>query len=254
MRKCCCTLLLFSFCLLFVSCGKAEVSLEDLALQGKYEQLLDAAQSDFSRTYHKSSLYYMALAQERLGEVKESAESLALYLALAGKQGSSPAARKLAVLVGNRADQPDLVIEMAQLLEEQNQLDETTAKELYQAFLAKGRTEDAHRVFSSYLKGTLDKVAYAQVLIDAHASIALIEEALLSLTKEEAIQMLHSSSTQSMDAQRAYDYYVFAVSYESMQLDDPQKRLLYAALARFASQADLRVQANKYQSLAQPLP
>ena len=254
MRTRYCTLLLFSFCLLFASCHKPESNLEELALQGRYELLESAASLDFSRTYQKSSLYYAALAQERLGKVKEAAFSLKLYLALAGAQGSSEAAKTLAVLVGNRAGDAELVIDMGMLLEEQHALDETTAKELYQALLATKRTEDAHRVFSTYLKGTLDGLGYAKVLIEAQASFSLVKEALDALPIEDAVNLLLSVSGTDLVMQRSYDYYSYAITYESRSLDGKQRKALYSSLARFASQADLRVQANKYQSLAQTLP
>lgn len=254
MRTRYCTLLLFSFCLLFVGCQKPESNLEELALQGKFELLERIASDDFSRTYQKSSLFYVALAQERQGNVQEAALSLRLYLALAGTQGSSEAAKNLAVLVGNRAGDSALVIEMGLLLEEQQALNETTAKELYQALLADKRIEDAHRVFSTYLKGTLDGLSYAKVLIEAQASFSLVMQALDALPIGDAVNLLLSVSSTELGMQRSFDYYSYAITYERKNLDEKQKQVLYASLARFASQADLRVQANKYQSLAQPLP
>jgi len=254
MRSRYCTLLLFSFCLLFAGCRKNGPSLDQLALQGDFEKLERAASDDFSATYQKSSLYYVALAQERLGKLKEAASSLHLYLAMTGKQGASAAAAQLAVLLGNRVGDAELVIDMGLLLEEKQALDERTAKELYQALLSRTRTDDAHRIFTTYLKETIDSFAYATVLVEAKASFSLVKQAFSSLSDEHAVTLLQYASSMENGVQHAYDYFVFALSYENRILDGTMKKNLYTALARFASQADQRVQANKYQSLANTLP
>ncbi len=254
MRSRYCTLLLFSFCLVFAGCRKNGPSLDQLALQGDFGKLERAASDDFSATYQKSSLYYVALAQERLGKLKEAAASLHLYLAMTGKQGASAAAAQLAVLLGNRVGDAELVIDMGLLLEEKQALDEWTAKELYQALLSRTRTDDAHRIFTTYLKETIDSFAYATVLVEAKASFSLVKQALSSLTDEHVVTLLQYASSMQNDVQRAYDYFMFALLYENRILDGTMKKKLYTALARFASQADQRVQANKYQSLANSLP
>jgi len=254
MRQCYCTLLLFSFCLLLAGCRKGEPSLDQLAMQGDYERLERVAREDFSHTYQKGSLYYVALAQERLGKIEEAHASLRLYLAMAGRQGTSVSAAKLAVLLGNRVADGALVIEMGLLLEEQKALDEATAKELYQALLGAKRTEDAHRIFTTYLQGSLDGLAYAKVLVESNTSFSLIKEAFTSLTDEQAVNLLLFASLLQHDVQRAYDYFSYAATFESKVRDATMKKNLYTALARFASQADQRVQANKYQSLANTIP
>jgi len=254
MRPRYCTLLLFSFCLLLTGCSKGVSSLDQLAIQGDFERLERVAREDFSRTYQKSSLYYVALAQERLGKLEEAHASLHLYLAMAGREGTSVSAAKLAVLLGNRVADGALVIEMGLLLEEEEALDEATAKQLYQALLGARRTGDAHRIFTSYLQGSMDGPAYAKVLVESNASFSLIKEAFASLTDEQAVTLFLLASLLPNDVQRAYDYFSYAAMFESKDLDATMKKNLYTALARFASQADQRVQANKYQSLANTIP
>lgn len=250
MRMLNCSLLLFSFCLVFLGCRRAESSLDQLALRGSYEQLEAQARKEFSRTYHKSSLYYIALAQERTGKFEQAHASLRLYVAMTTRQETSVAAANLAVLLGNRVGDIQLVIDMGLFLEEQNALDEHTAEALYQALLAERRTEDAQRIFSTYLKGTMDSLGYARVLVQAQASLSLIKEAFSDLESEEVVEMLQVASEFENNVQRSYEYLVVGQSYEHTNLDGIHKKILYTALARFASQADQRVQANKYQGLA----
>ncbi|NLE16061.1 MAG: hypothetical protein GX626_09355, partial [Spirochaetales bacterium] len=75
-----------------------------------------------------------------------------------------------------------------------------------------------------------------------------------SLTDEQAVTLFLLASLLPNDVQRAYDYFSYAAMFESKDLDATMKKNLYTALARFASQADQRVQANKYQSLANTIP
>lgn len=247
------TMLLFSFFMLTVSCSRGSSSLESLAMKGEYRRLLDKSQAEFARTYSKASLYYQALAQHQLGMGEQSGRSLELYLAMFGEDQISEAAAKLAVVVGSQTNRAELVRSMGLWLEKRQLLDSVLAKPVYEALLKENRLIEAHAIFTTHLRSTLDAKEYASILINADAEFLLVKEALEDMDAQSIVELLAIASQRPLDVESASRYLNFAISFESARLPVSSRRQLYMSLARFASQADQRVLINKYQSLAQSL-
>ncbi len=246
-------ILLFSFFIpiLLGSCSKKPVSLQELALQGLYTDLYVAAKEDFSTTYRSSSLYYLALAQSRTGNVKDAFASMELYMVLVGETEASLASRLLMIQLAVQQNQNQIVIREASYLEKNKQLDEQNATWYYQALVTLGNVKEANRVFITYLKDQMDKTEYARLLLDTEASIGEISKAFSSLSVADVISMFDEVSQQSHSIEWANELVSFAQTYEKLTSNETEAKRLYKALANLCLQANLRVLANKYTSLAQ---
>ncbi|MGH0054162.1 MAG: hypothetical protein ACQ5SW_12295 [Sphaerochaetaceae bacterium] len=246
------TILLFSFCMVLISsCTRDTPSLPELAQQSDWESLYSAAKTDFSETYRSGSLYYLALAQAELGEDAAALESIRLYKEIAGEQGVSIAARTLMIILGDRLNDTELVMQQASLLDETGQLGKQVAGAYYRALVTKGFTQKAAEVFTTYLRDQLDDEAYALLLLEAKASPEQIRAALSSLTEYHAVTLFATVAEQQHTKEWAHILVTLAQEYEDHDLEKQERQQLYNALTALCIQADLRVLANKYLSLSQ---
>ena len=247
------TLLLFSFSLSAVGYARPVQELDALALSGDYDELLKTARDDFSNTYRKSSLYYVALGLMQTGQREQAAQCMDLYLELALDEEVSLAAKQLVILLGNETGRQALVVEMAKELEETGSLEENLAQQYYKALLGLGNQTEANRIFSTYLKETMDAVSYAMLLLDGDASESLLKTSFSVLDDNQAITLLLKESEKDLKQEKALLLFSLAVGYESRTLDEALRRKLYTALSAFSNMAGYRVQANKYTTLANTL-
>lgn len=246
-----CALLLFSFCLFLFGCSRTSVSLEEIAMSGEWDALLQASQQDFSQTYRRSALYYQALAQQMKGESAQALASLELYLALSKGEEPSEGARKLIIATASGVGRPALVIEHAQALAKQEALGEFSAQAWYRALVETGQTDEANRVFLTYLRSTLDEKQYAQLLVESKAGLTHLKQAFSTLSLEQVLELLRLASLQNGDADWNLDVLALAMEYEHKEMTQSQRKGLYTLLAQLSAKADQRVLANKYTSLAQ---
>jgi hypothetical protein len=225
-----------------------------LAIEGDYPQLLQAARAEFSKHYASGALYYIALAQQRMGDNAEAVADLALYFSLNEESKVSLAARQLAVQVAGEAHQMGMVASQAAYLEAGNALDLEEAKLYYQALLSLNRRDEAARVFATYLRQTMDPLSYARMLVQGNAPLSMVKESCSNLPVQEVVQILLLASSKVDDRQQAQAYLSYAVSFENKEMATDVRKDLYTALYEFSRKSDARVQANKYQSLIQSLP
>ena len=244
-------LLLFSF-LLFAGCSKTELDVGELAVNGQYERLLEISKAQFSKDYQSSSLYYLALAQARTGRTEQAYHSLILYDYMTDPRLQSTASLQLMVETAMRMGDFQIAAERSQRLEKNNQLDSVTAQMYYQALLQLNQEQQAGRVFTTYLRHTIDEVTYAKLLIGSDAEIDIIKLALDDIDElSMVLSLLQLVSQRNNSQQRAMLLFEFAINYEKRFTDPIQLKQIYEVLSVLAQQADLRVQANKYRSLAQ---
>ena len=247
------TLLLFSFCLLFLGCAKESESLEEIAMKGEWDTLLLASQQDFSQTYQRGPLYYQALALYMSGDSEHALASLELYLALSGGEPPSQGARTLIVATASSRGKPELVIEHAKALAEQEALGISSAQAWYRALVETGRQDEANQVFLTYLRSTLDEAAYAKLLVESKASRLQLKEALAPLSLQQVLTLLDLASLQEGAADWMNEVLALAMEYEHLEMTQSQRQGLYVVLAQLSAKADQRVLANKYTTLAQSI-
>ncbi|NCC12903.1 MAG: hypothetical protein EOM32_05955 [Spirochaetia bacterium] len=246
-------LLLFSFCLLFFGCAKKTVSLEEIALSGEWDTLLQASQRDFSRTYQRSALYYQALAQYMKGDSAQALASLELYLALSEGEQPSLGARTLIVATASNRGKPELVIEHAKALAEQDALQIPSAQAWYRALVETGQGDEANRVFLTHLRSTLDEAQYAQLLVESKANGPQLKQAFAHLSLQQVFELLRLASVQNGEVDWMTDVLALAREYEQLEMTQSQRKLLYVLLAQLSAKAEQRVLANKYTTLAESI-
>ncbi len=245
-------LILFSFfaILLIASCKEESPSFTTLVQREDWQGLYQAAKEDFSATYQSGSLYYLALAQAELQEQEQALQSLALYREIAGESGTSNAARTLSVTLAAREGDMELVASQASVLHKMGALPFHLATAYYQALLSLGKNQEASTVFATYLKGSVDRAEYALLLLEAEASAEMLKEALEPLDADEGIALFARVAERDHDISWARTLVTLAQEYEKHNLTTDERKQLYTTLASLCLQADLRVLANKYQSLS----
>jgi hypothetical protein len=241
-------LLLFSFLLVFsTGCNRENTTYGELVQRGEYQAILDRATRSLAKQVDAGDLYWLALAHYGLGNEEEAAQTLTLHFALLGDHREpSAGAQTLAVLLPD----PDLAIRWGRVLEAEGRMEETTALSFYRALLSRGLKEEANSVFATYLRDTVDPLSYAQALIDSDADPALIRRAFEVLELPKQVDLLIRASERANTLERALHLLPIADEVEALNLDSGDRIRLYSAMATLYGQADLRVQANKYRSLA----
>ncbi|MDX9915693.1 MAG: hypothetical protein RBS49_07340 [Sphaerochaeta sp.] len=242
-------LILLSFLLLFSSCNGDEPRYATLGESGQWERVLQVSSERFEQEHQVEDLYWMARARYERREINLAQRTINLYFALAYEAEITVEARRLAVLLpeGTHA------IEQGRILEERDLMDSALAPSYYQALMTAGMQGEANRIFIHYLSDTLEARSYAQLLIRSHAQSEMIERALDALDEGEAIALLWEAAQLEQEKSDATLLAAVAARYESRSLSDADRLLLYAALSRFYTMADVRVLANKYRSLSQGL-
>ncbi|MGE4453218.1 MAG: hypothetical protein AB7D92_01675 [Sphaerochaeta sp.] len=245
-------LILFSFfaILLLGSCQKEVPSFTALVQSEDWQGLHRAAKKEFSTTYQSGSLYYLALAQAELHEQEQALRSLALYREIAGESGISTAARTLMITLAAEQGDMELVASQASVLQKMGALPDHLATAYYQALMSLGKTQEASAVFTAYLKERVDAREYALLLLEAEAPLEQLREALAPLDAAEVLTLFQTVAERDHDVSWAKTLVSLAQEYEKRDLQEHERIQLYRTLASLCVQADLRVLANKYQSLS----
>jgi hypothetical protein len=243
------TLILLSFLLLASSCNGDEPRYATLGESGQWERVLQVSSERFGQEHQVEDLYWMARAHYEQREVNLAQRAINLYFALAYETEITVEARRLAVLLpeGTHA------VEQGRILEERDLMESALAPSYYQALMTAGMQGEANRIFIDYLSDTLEARPYAQLLIRSHAQSEMIDRALAALDEGEAIALLWEAAQLEQEKEESAALAAVAARYEHHTLSEADRLLLYAALSRFYTMANLRVLANKYRSLSQGL-
>ena len=243
-------ILLFS--LLFFSCTKMQPSMVALAESGQYEKLLEVSRNQFPKDYQPSSLYYLALAQARTNRMEQAYHSLLLYDQMVVPSQRSDASLLLMIQVAINMQDYEIVSEKAQALGKKNLLDTQSARWYHDALLKLGKQQQADTVLMTYLRHTLDLQEYQRRLFRTDTSIDVLRQVLDGIEDlDEIIALLQIASRQDNTQERAQVLFSLANTYETQAMHPSQMKTLYEILMNLAEQANLRVQANKYRTLAQ---
>lgn len=247
--------LLFSLFLFLVSVScylPSSGGLSKLASEGKYDELLEKTAAMLAKDLKAEPLYYRSIALQQREEALEAFHVLHLYFAMAKEddQHLVGAHRKMCSLA-LEANKPQMAISSARWLEERNLLEEADARPYYQGLLQVGDRSEATRVFSHYLKDTIEPYAYAEMLLITPLSGEKLVLAFSNLSHQEQLSLLQSAASDSLNLERATLLLSLATPLEQVFEGSPELRQVYRLLAILYGYADLRVQGRKYSSLAQ---
>ncbi len=239
--------LLFSLLVLGVSCTKQTIDYSDLASKGAYGQILSESSKRFAQDHSLIDLLWMARSYHESGYADEASQALELYFALAYERQIDLEARRLALQIPFFRE----AAEQGRVLDELGELDDALATSYYQALLAKGSEAEANDVFARYLSETIAPYTYAEILLRTQAEFSLLLPVLNKLSDEDVVLVMAGASLLENEPERAASLAAITQLLEEQNLEEATRQLLYETLWRLYSQADMRVLANKYRSLAQ---
>ena len=240
-------LILLSSC--FVSPTRV---LSRLASDSRYDELERKAATLLTKRIDAEPLFYRSLALQQLKREKEAYPVLTLYFAIAKADDQHLAdAYRLMCSLSLKADDPLACIGSATWLEGKSLLEEQEAKAYYQALLMTGDKIEAARVFSQYLKNTIEPVAYAEMVLRSITEKVKLEEAFFPLTLQEKLTLLQSISSDTVSSERATLLLSLATPLEQAFEGRAELGQVYGLLQTLYGYADIRVQQRKYSTLAQ---
>jgi hypothetical protein len=243
---------LFSLFLLLSGCRQIETKrLEQLYGQQEYERTVSMADSLLRKSIYPGYLFWGAKARYALDKQEAAYHDLSLYLAMAGAKDVyfSEANRLMCVLALRQADYHAVVASAGQL-ENLGEIDPQAGSAWYQALSALGRSDEAARVFSVYLKDTIDPLSYAKLLVRARIGGERLTDAVRTLDEGQTLALLEFAVSATVPSGYAGKLLAFAVPLEDAYDGKAGLSRVYAVLAALYGYSDQRVLERKYSTLS----
>ncbi|WP_320130866.1 hypothetical protein [uncultured Sphaerochaeta sp.] len=244
--------LLFFLFLFLMGCQRSSSNALQQSYENKeYGKTIIIAQTALKKTIQSESLLYEAKANAALGNTLDAYEELLLFLALYdSKDPYWHEANTLMCKIGLEEKQYQSVLASGQALEQSGLLEGETPQYYYQALVFLGRTEQASKVFSTYLKNNIGQYQYAKMLLEAKVKGPEFVQVFEGLGSEEQLSLLEFAASDTVTGAYATELLGFAIPLEKAFEDGPKRKRVYSVLERLYGFSDQRVLQRKYGTLA----
>jgi|GEM_PF-7006177 len=246
---------LFSLFLFFllVSCFvPSDSDLSKLSAEAKYGELERKTATMLTKRIEAVPLFYRAVALQQFDKREDAFHVLNLYFGMAKEDDQHLVeAHRMMCSLSLEAGNPDKGISSARWLEDRSLLEEAEAQAYYQALQIVGQSAEAARVFSQYLKETIEPYAYAEMLLNSGSPRESLAEAFAPLTLRQQLTLLQRAASVTISRERATLLLSFATPLEQAFEGSVELFQVYSLLEALYGYADMRVQQRKYNSLAQ---